>query len=169
MVVGCSKSCLSWKRMCPNPTRKLDPWIQLIQAHALPRVEGIGPAPTLSSALRSSHTRAPCSHVMPCSSSLCALCDRHALQLELQHPTSLPQEPPRFLTVLVALRQRQQRSVVGERGWGADACCRDLTRLCASQVLYWSQTERLSWSLELYTTRRGPAPYLLSYYGFKVK
>ena len=21
--------------MCPNPTRKLDPWIQLIQAHAL--------------------------------------------------------------------------------------------------------------------------------------
>ena len=41
-----------------------------------------------------------------------ALCDRHALQLELQHPTSLPQEPPRFLTVLVALRQRQQRSVV---------------------------------------------------------
>jgi len=29
---------------------------------------------------------------MPCSSSLCALCDRHALQRELQHPTSLPQE-----------------------------------------------------------------------------
>lgn len=42
--------------------------------------------------LCSSHTRAPCLHVMPCSSSLCALCDRHALQRELQHPTSLPQE-----------------------------------------------------------------------------
>ena len=42
--------------------------------------------------LCSSHTRAPCLHVMPCSSSLCALCDRHTLQVELQHPTSMPQE-----------------------------------------------------------------------------
>ena len=26
--------------MCPNPTRKLDPWIQLIQAHALGARQG---------------------------------------------------------------------------------------------------------------------------------
>jgi hypothetical protein len=36
---------------------------------------------------------------------------RHALQLELQHPTSLPQEPPRFLTDQVAFPQRHQRRV----------------------------------------------------------
>ena len=28
--------------MCPNPTRKLDPWIQLIQAHALRRGAFVG-------------------------------------------------------------------------------------------------------------------------------
>ena len=71
----------------------------------------MGPAPTHSSASVAA-TRA---HHVPMSCHVHRLCAHCVIAMHCSLNCStppLPQEPPRFITVLVALRQRQRKSVV---------------------------------------------------------